>query len=125
VSFAGLEFRERNCPPIGRWGYYAAGGAPLHTATPGWSNVDTRNRLIVPDDAGLILQPSQMRWPLSQGGFEWRIPDEIRIGTTIHRLAAPMVEAARIDPARGCTQPPFRGSITVWKGGQKTSHTFR
>jgi hypothetical protein len=124
VSFAGLEFRERNCTPVGPWGYYAAGGAPLHTATPGWADVDTQNRLVVPDHAGVILQLSQMRWPLSQGGFEWRIPDEIRTGTQIHQLPRPMVQSARIDPAAGCTGPPFHGRITIWKGGQTTSRTF-
>ena len=124
VSFAGLEFRERNCSPVAPWGYYSPGGSPLHTATPGWSNVDVHNRLVVPDRAGVILQLSQMRWPLSQGGFEWRIPDEIRTGTQIYRLPSPMVQAARIDPAPGCTSPPFHGRITIWKGGQTTSRTF-
>jgi hypothetical protein len=124
VSFAGLEFRELDCPATGQWGYYASGGAPSHIATPGWTDVDIRNRLVVRDTAGITLQPSQMRWPLSQGGFEWRILDEIRSGTQIHRLAAPMVQAARIDPVPGCARPPFRGTITIWKGGQTTSRRF-
>jgi hypothetical protein len=42
VSFAGLEFRELDCPATSLWGYYAAHGMKNHAATIGWTPIDAR-----------------------------------------------------------------------------------
>ena len=131
VSFSHLQFRERECNADNVWGYFHAHRTTYRQTLrhvpqvrPVWTGVDAQNNVTSPDQAGFQLNASGMNWPITAGGFRWPIPDEYQIGTRTFRFLRPMTQSIRFDPASGATRPPFRGTITVWKGSQRVRRTY-
>jgi hypothetical protein len=132
VSFGGLQIREVKNPTSGAWGYYqtrVSSPALAHHPNHDWSPVNHDNQIPGGDLAWWGLRASEMNWPLTPGGFRWTIPIEyqIPISTTgawskVINIAQSLTQVTRIDP----TSPhaPFRGRVTIWKGGAQVVAVF-
>ena len=98
VSFGGIEFREVGGPPAHETGYFM-GRAAQHSPT-NWASVGNRNVLTLTDTAGWNIIPAQLASPLGQGDYQWQIPGEVKIGTTVVRLANSVLSGGpdRADP---------------------------
>ena len=130
VSFCGTRFRERECGPDRVWGYFerhreAYRTTMQHRPNIHWTRVDQRNRVTQHDQAGFEMQVSRMNWPITAGGFQWNIPDELDIDGRVVAFGQPMSQAIRFDPSSGAERPPFRGRVTIWKGGQEVHRDYR
>ena len=120
VSFGGIEFREVGGPASHATGYFL-GRAPQHSPT-NWAGVGNRNVLTLTDTAGWHVIPAQLASPLGAGDFQWQIPGEVKIGTTVVRLANSVLQMVQIVPTHAGL--PYRGRVTVHKGGQSANRIY-
>lgn len=137
VSFMALQFREDDCDADSLWGYFNAhpdivgrhSANPLAPGVPNWTIVNAQNKLAVPDNAGWLLRPSLMYWPLTAGGFRWSIPDLYRIGSNEYPLGRNMSQTFwfRPNPHPSHGRPgrlPFEGEVKMWKGGSVVEREY-
>ncbi len=120
VSFGGIEFREVGGPASHATGYFI-GRAPAHSPT-NWTSVGNRNVLALPDTAGWHIIPAELASPLGAGDYQWQIPGEVKVGTTVLRLASCVLQMVQIAPTQ--TGLPYRGRVTVHKGGQSATRNY-
>ena len=143
VSFSHLSVRERHCPATAIRGYFESWPSgddrrrllshdPRRLARPGtpeWKTVTPQNTLMYPDAAGVQFRVSLMNYPITSGTFTWRIPIEYQWqspsgGTQVRTLGTQAVQSFRLAPEGGSLNPPFRGHIYVWKGGQEDNREY-
>jgi hypothetical protein len=138
VSFSHIEYRERPCDATSVWGYFrehrdrpefrntmrhdSRRGAPA--GTPEWHAVDQNNVVLSRDLAVYMLRADRLPWPIGAGGFTWLIPVEYRIGTQVFAFPGHVTQSIALSPEDGSSGAPYRGSVTLWKGGQRDRRTF-
>jgi hypothetical protein len=101
-----------------------------HIPSTVWASVDNQNRVVGGDLASWAILASAMTWPITAGGFRWLIPDEYRIqrsdtgawSDVFPCAGSPMPQVMRIDPTHPTA--PFRGQVTIWKGGEQVAATY-
>jgi hypothetical protein len=130
VSFGALGFREVAGPATNTTGWYRArsGRAAAHSPATGFAPVRVLNHnnvVGIKDIAGFSINPQGTNLPVTQGGFDWVIPAEVRAGASTVRLPTTMTQTHNVAPNPDpITRPPLTGTFTVTKGGASNSATF-